>query len=463
MVERDLREGDVPSVPLLSVEDDGDEITEKLLIRAIRGVERVNRLAPNQEIAFNPRLTVLFGENATGKSGYVRILKRAAAVRSAEDILPDIRATEAPGSPKATLEYELGSTEAVIDWTGEAGVRPITRTSVFDARAMAFHVDEDLTYVYTPRDLALFQYAHQAIKAVSERLERARDEARSGANPFLERFQQGSAVYSKIESLSAATDLAQLEALAVIPEKKESQLQSLRDTVEALKPKIVQSRLEIAQSDRDLYDCVFSTADSICRVDWANYNALTDKAREAEKRHSEATQKAFTGTDIPVVLSETWREFIAAGEAYLNDLGRADYPHADDKCIYCRQDLGEAALELVRKYRDYSNNAFKVALDEAREEVRTAAKDVSELRPETLVQKTRQKIAATPTGADPPSIVTAAAAFLEELPPVVGKVSAGQRVDGEAFRDRAAKLRDKATDARQEADSLIGKPTETRP
>ena len=104
LVERDLREGDIPSVPLLSVEDDRDEITEKLLIRAIRDVENVNRLAPDQEIEFNSRLTVLFGENAIGKSGYVRILKRAAAVRSAEDILPDIRATEAPGPPRAILE-----------------------------------------------------------------------------------------------------------------------------------------------------------------------------------------------------------------------------------------------------------------------------------------------------------------------------------------------------------------------
>ena len=456
LVERDLRKGDIPSVPLLSVEDDRDEITEKLLIRAIRDVENVNRLAPDQEIEFNSRLTVLFGENATGKSGYVRILKRAAAVRSAEDILPDIRATEAPGPPRAILEYQMGSTEAVIDWTGEAGVRPITRTSVFDARAMAFHVDDDLTYVYTPRDLALFQYAHQAIKAVSERLARARNDARSGANPFLESFQQGSAVYSKIESLSAATDLAQLKALAVITEEEEGQLQSLRDTVEALKPMIVQSRLEVTQSDRDLYDDVFNTADSICKVDWANYNALTDKAREEEERYLESTQKAFKGTDIPAVLSETWREFIAAGEAYLSDLGRPDYPHADDNCIYCRQDLGEAALELVQKYREYSNNALKVALDEAREEVRTAGKDVSELRSEKVVEKTRQKIAATPTGAEPPNIVTAAAAFLEELPPIVGKVSAGQRVDGGVFFDRAAKLRDKAKVARQEADSLIG-------
>ena len=91
-----------------------------------------------------------------------------------------------------------------------------------------------------------------------------------------------------------------------------------------------------------------------------------------------------------------------------------------------------------------------------REEVRTAAKDVSELRSEKVVEKTRQKIAATPTGAEPPNIVTAAAAFLEELPPIVGKVSAGQRVDGGVFFDRAAKLRDKAKVARQEADSLIG-------
>jgi len=37
----------------------------------------VNALANDQTIEFCPSLTVVFGANAAGKSGYTRILKRA--------------------------------------------------------------------------------------------------------------------------------------------------------------------------------------------------------------------------------------------------------------------------------------------------------------------------------------------------------------------------------------------------
>ena len=54
------------------------------------------------------------------------------------------------------------------------GVAPLTRMNVFDTRAVAIHVDDDLVYTYTPRDLALFRHVAAAIDGVKERLERDR-------------------------------------------------------------------------------------------------------------------------------------------------------------------------------------------------------------------------------------------------------------------------------------------------
>lgn len=118
-------------------------------------------------------MTVLFGENAAGKTGYVRVLKRVASVRSAETILGNFRSAVA-GVPRATIDYSLAGTKNSLAWGGEAGVAPFTRMSAFDSRAVALHVDDDLTYIFTPGELALFRHAHEAINAVKGRLERAR-------------------------------------------------------------------------------------------------------------------------------------------------------------------------------------------------------------------------------------------------------------------------------------------------
>lgn len=140
--ERDLSDEPIRTEPKLTLEVTKTEAGERLLIISLKNVQGVNSLSENQEIIFNGRITIVFGENASGKTGYVRIFKRGAAVRSAEPVLPNVRAPK-EGSPHATITYKLGDMEAIVEWNNEAGIAPLTRISVFDSPAAAFHVDED--------------------------------------------------------------------------------------------------------------------------------------------------------------------------------------------------------------------------------------------------------------------------------------------------------------------------------
>ena len=62
-------------------------------LRRVHNVNHVNALASDQRLAFQPvGLTVIYGDNGSGKSGYSRILKKACRARTPnrEDIIPDI-------------------------------------------------------------------------------------------------------------------------------------------------------------------------------------------------------------------------------------------------------------------------------------------------------------------------------------------------------------------------------------
>ena len=45
----------------------------------------VNALAEDQSLAFSPSLTVVYGDNAAGKTGYIRILKSACRARGQDE------------------------------------------------------------------------------------------------------------------------------------------------------------------------------------------------------------------------------------------------------------------------------------------------------------------------------------------------------------------------------------------
>ncbi len=89
--------------------------------------------------------------------------------------------------------------------------------------------------------------------------------------------------------------------------------------------------------------------------------ALTELTR-AREEFDRATKSAFAGLEIPGVLEPEWRAFIESGEVLLASTERRNYPSAKDECLYCAQRLDAAAIELIRKYRDYCNNQFQAAL-----------------------------------------------------------------------------------------------------
>jgi ABC-type molybdenum transport system ATPase subunit/photorepair protein PhrA len=52
-------------------------------------------------------MTVVYGDNGSGKSGYARLIKRMVRSRHQEEILPNILA-RTDGAPEAVVAYSLG-------------------------------------------------------------------------------------------------------------------------------------------------------------------------------------------------------------------------------------------------------------------------------------------------------------------------------------------------------------------
>ncbi|MGC2373129.1 MAG: AAA family ATPase [Solirubrobacteraceae bacterium] len=376
LAEKGLAEAAAPLVPQLEYQEPLGDVAGQFLFRKLENVRGVNALLEGQQIAFNSGLTILFGENATGKTGYARVLKKLADVRTAEQILPNVHEPQATGDQEATVVYSVGPDEKVLEWKGEAGVPPMTHVSVFDSPAVRFHVDEDLAYVYTPRDLALFRAVSEGIDAVKAKADADIAKHRPASNPYLTHFTRGSTVYAHIETLGPATDLPALQALGTVTQEQEQAAGLLRTSVSALQSGSIQAQLTAARARVQLYDDLAKVVAAAVGFDAKAHAQAITTAKTAANTYSQLRTDLLASAGISDESEEAWQEFILAAETYREHLKDEHYPTQGESCLYCRQPLGSDATALLLRYHDFATDATRARIDEARSQ---AKKLVSEL------------------------------------------------------------------------------------
>ena len=358
----------IETVGELSLEETSIDDLGTLVLTKLSEVSGVNAIAGGQEIEFNPGLTVLFGENGAGKTGYARVLKRVAAVRGAEPILPDVNDVKGvTATPRARLDYSIEQVAQTLDWANEAGVHPFTHLSIFDSPAVMFHVDGDQTYLYTPSDLALFKHCADGITEICQRANADVTTKTPKANPFLAQFQRGTRVYRAIETLGAATDISELNALVVVSDTERKSIPARRDRIIALQPQATGAQISVARGRLRLYERLVELAQAVNRFSSQTYNATVTSAASAERDYQALQVRVLGDTEIDGETRESWYNFVEAGSRYGQYRHGSDYPQPGERCIYCHQSLNERAVALIAEYRSLLSDNMRTTIEQAHE------------------------------------------------------------------------------------------------
>lgn len=364
---------------------------EAVRLDSLKVGDGINALKSGTQIDFAPSVTVIFGENGSGKSGFVRVLKRAAGVRTAEDILHNVRGDKRP-SPSGTFTVTVGTEPGMVQWNNDFGLAPLNRVAIFDARGARLHVEEDLTYVYTPGELMLFPLVQGAVERVRTALEATITARTPGANVVLASFTRACSIYPIVETLGAATDLDEIRKYAVLPENIDATIESLSVEIDALKSSNIQNELKRSRGRLSVVKAIKSSVETATKFDIATFAAHVKTRDDAAIRNDEAGSKAFEMSGIPGVLGREWRQFVQAGEEYIKKHAAGEYPATGDPCAYCRQPLNAAAVQLVKNYRDFTNNQIRTDLDNAERELRDYAASLLDLKPDLLQQQLIEEV-----------------------------------------------------------------------
>ncbi|MFD2147926.1 AAA family ATPase [Mucilaginibacter antarcticus] len=105
--------------------------TKKIELKSLSEVKGVNKLADSQIINFGKNITVIYGENGSGKTGYCRILKSLGfSYDTKNSIFSNINEAEIPQS--AQIKYSANGLDETLIWDGYNTNKDLSSISVFN-------------------------------------------------------------------------------------------------------------------------------------------------------------------------------------------------------------------------------------------------------------------------------------------------------------------------------------------
>ncbi|MGE0132405.1 MAG: AAA family ATPase [Blastocatellales bacterium] len=362
----------------------------------------VNALAEDQTLKFGPGLTVVYGDNGAGKTGYIRILKSACRARGPEKILGNVISGTTPLAPVVAIKYKVGAEPDPREWAGGNEDEFVSRVSVFDTQCAAVYLTEKTDVAFRPFGLDLFDKLVKACKAVRTKLES--EQRALGANALTAvqtAIPEGTAVAKFLANISSLTKPEAVRALAQLSPDEEARLALLEKSLldlQANDPEKLIRQLTVRAGRvqalvRHLKEVEAALSDNSLK---ATFDARTEgrRKREEAKRLREATFPQGllqgTGTDSWAAFWESARSF-SQEQAYPDKL----FPVVGDgaQCVLCQQDLDHAAAHRLKQFEDFVASTVERELRQIRDVFTRQRKAFADLKTTTeAVDETLKEI-----------------------------------------------------------------------
>ncbi|WP_310993116.1 AAA family ATPase [Aequorivita marina] len=352
--------------------------SDDIILSKISNVDNINALSKTSELEFASNgLTLVYGDNGSGKSSYVSILKHACNTRGNKPKINDnlYDPTCFGNDKKADIEYTIDGTNFyTINLLNEVVNDSILKSiDVFDTFSANHYIEGEDEIAFIPQGLSIVEKLAVCIKKVENELNA------EFSDPGLEKFDHTllevsdcSTAKTFLDNLNSETSLNELRAEAIWNETKNSRIEELTKQIDKLKAtdpkKILKEnndkikRFEVLQSKFQTLEnnLTGEKLEGLKQV-LNNFSATSEALKES-------SDKAFSELPIEGVGSSSWKLLWESARKFYNESTETkDFPkvNGESNCPLCFQDLEEDAKSRFTAFEDFVKNDIQKTFDEA--------------------------------------------------------------------------------------------------
>lgn len=351
----------------------------------------VNALAQNQTVRFGSGLTIVYGQNAAGKSGYTRVLKRACRARGSEDVLSNVLSETVPPKPSVTLVYDMSAIQKNWNWTEDKNANPeLGNVSVFDRHCATVYLDEKTDVAFRPFGLDLFD----KLSACCEKLKALLEKEKSllSANGYQTSILTGTKAFKMIENITSLTKVEEIKMYANLNEAEKKRQTELRKHLQDLRsedPEKTKKALTLyAERIKQFRTKLQRLAQSLEQEKVDSISKLLSEIQVKESTVSELKSKIEKYDKLKSTSSQAWEKmWISVLEvSSIVNSGKKKFPvvEGEASCPFCQQELDALAKKRLIAFGEFMDSTAQKELSEARQKLKDEINALWEIKNQGL-------------------------------------------------------------------------------
>ena len=341
----------------------------KTVLASLGPVRHVDRLASDQpplRFAING-VTLVYGPNASGKSGYCRIARKLCRSLSPTELRSNVYDRARPNNQEVNVAFRVGGDDQPkqeLNWqVTQEPPTELSRISVFDSASARVYVDRQRRIEFLPYELDLMNKLGLACRALDEVFRKRRGIVDAALRTRLpEGYHEGTNVHRIVASLTPQTalnDLASEDYLRSLSSWTASKQTKLNRALEKLgqDPQVmIRRRVEAKRALETVREEVSVIEGELADGALAAIRAKQLEAKATSQAAEASAKKLFSGQPISDLGSEAWRRMLT----YAREFAGTVFPDVPPPqiasgglCVLCQQELDENATARMAAFDDF--------------------------------------------------------------------------------------------------------------
>jgi energy-coupling factor transporter ATP-binding protein EcfA2 len=367
-------------------------VSTTIQLKSIKDTNQINAIAQGQQLDFNPNgLSVIYGDNGSGKSGYVRILKNTCRIRGAKPtILKNVYNPPGATNPQATIEYFENGTIGTLTWTKGATIPDkLNSISIFDTQSAIHYVEKENEVAFRPFGLDVLDKLGELCLKIKTLI--SKEQLNHSKTIDLSTLNGNTEVGKLISTLNKDTKKNDISKLGTLTEAENAKIEKLKSDiahVEAEDPKKKAAQLNVIVEGFQTLKRHLENVDS--ELSKSKYDEFEKQKKEqnfTQEAIEIATKSLFKGLPLEGVGSNVWVALWNAAKNYSTDHAYkgVKFPNTEDesRCVLCQQKLDGEGKKRFIGFEEFVNGELQVKIEALNSEISTIKSNYESLKIES--------------------------------------------------------------------------------